>query len=339
MLRGDGRRVLGRATTGVGIALLAAMAAASGCRLVAGISDDVRVATGDSAAEASADAGPPGDGACPSGPGPAMKLVPGADGGTCVDTTEVTYAQFQQFVVWLGQSQPYPFTSLIDASDPVCGPGTAIDQRSQSAIQATDSQRDPRFPSERDGAPDPYPVVSVNYCEAKAFCAWANKRLCGGAPGATDDAVSFMSASVDEWTNACTAGGAYAYGYGVAFDPTKCNTVYRLASDECLDPGDPSRDAPYCAPTKAGELTGCTSPDPRFAGIYDLIGNAYEWTDVCGDAGCLMRGGSFSQGEQFGADPVDQASCASTWGTNPPYGIDPATNNADMGLRCCADPG
>ncbi|MDZ4063947.1 MAG: hypothetical protein U1E22_04685, partial [Coriobacteriia bacterium] len=56
-------------------------------------------------------------------------------------------------------------------------------------------------------------------------------------------------------------------------------------------------------------MSGCQSSVSGYAGVYDLIGNAFEWEDSCdGNFGiidsCRLRGGHF--GSAFvGASTVD----------------------------------
>src|SRR5262249_13229549 len=89
---------------------------------------------------------------CPSG----MIVVPIPGGGTfCMDATEVTYAQYQAFYS--------------------ANPSTAI----QPAVCAWNVSWTPSgdWPQPPTSASEP--VRYVNWCQAAAYCQYANRRLCG----------------------------------------------------------------------------------------------------------------------------------------------------------------
>ncbi len=73
----------------------------------------------------------------------------------------------------------------------------------------------------------------------------------------------------------------------------------------------------------------CQSPDPLFAGAYDLTGNVWEWEDSCDKIGsidyCHVRGGSYQDNGSYidcGQDRHYERSAY--W--------------SEVGFRCCADP-
>lgn len=125
-------------------------------------------------------------------------------GAFCIDSTEVTNAQYAAFLA----SQP-------DASlfPPSCTGWKTTFKQSQPPPLGSDD----------------YPAVWLDWCDAYAFCAWAGKRLCGRigggplAPGGMNDIAQ------DEWYVACSNGGAYVYPYGGAFDASACNGPERDA--------------------------------------------------------------------------------------------------------------
>ena len=134
-----------------------------------------------------------------------------------------------------------------------------------------------------------FPVGAVDWCDAFAFCKAMGKRLCGrigGGPLAWDDA---HDPSKGEWMNACSAGGKYTFAYGNEYDNgTKCNDADGPADPELL--------------VASGSLVGCQSPDPQYAGVFDMAGNVWEWEDSCegADGGldrCSRRGGSVASVE------------------------------------------
>ena len=140
-----------------------------------------------------------GDGGCPGTAGPVAVRV-AVDGGPsfCVDSTEVTNAQYADFL----------------ASSFVLTP---------AAVPAGCSGVTSYTPSA--GWPSPYgrsPVVDVNWCKAFAFCSWAGKRLCGEIGGGPVPPSDLANAALSEWYFACSGGGIVAYPYGNTFDVTVC---------------------------------------------------------------------------------------------------------------------
>ena len=125
------------------------------------------------------------------------------------------------------------------------------------------------------------PVVCVDFCDASAFCAWAEKRLCKGQWGGsfTNDPSS------SEWYAACSSGGANVYPYGKNYQPGFCNDAGR-ADTGCTSGS--------CSTVGVGTLTGCRA---QSSGAMDLSGNVEEWVDECDSIqgrvdNCHIRGGA-----------------------------------------------
>jgi formylglycine-generating enzyme required for sulfatase activity len=133
------------------------------------------------------------EGGCPAGGGPPMVDV----GGYCVDSTEVTRAQYNQFL----QSTPSTSGQL-----PECAWNVSY------------------LPTPFDLSEPNLPVVYVDWCDAYAFCKWAGKRLCGKIGGG---ALPFSGGATDstqaQWYRACSKEGTQLYPYGNVYDPTACN--------------------------------------------------------------------------------------------------------------------
>jgi sulfatase modifying factor 1 len=219
-------------------------------------------------------------------PGPAMVKVPAPEGCTyCIDSTEVTNVQYAAFLSATGDG--------IDTSgqDPWCTWNTTY------------------APGES-WPGDDYPVVSVDWCDAYAYCKWAGKHLCGKV-GVSPVTVGIGTGApaASEWYNACSKSGALLYPYGNSFDPAACNT---------------SSAKPLPVPTKA-------TCEGGYPGIFDLSGNVKEWVNSCAEqngAGdkCQALGGG--EGTfRFGALQV-----------NCPDGAVLDRKQADnlTGFRCCS---
>jgi formylglycine-generating enzyme required for sulfatase activity len=274
------RGVLERASLTVALAV-------SGCGL-----DSAGLAAG-GAADAAVDgpaAGSPLDGAtggpkCQGLRGPSMVAI--GSSGDCVDSTEVTNADYAAFL---------------------------------GAIEASGLPGEPAWCAYKTGfAPGvgwPYatgdeslPVVWVDWCDARLYCLWAGKRLCGGTGGQSNPVAGAADPAQSEWFAACSAGGTRAYPYGANYDQTACF----------------SQQAPGTSPVAVATHPNCVG---GYLGIYDMSGNAWEWEDSCdGYTGanddCLIRGGGTS-------NDATGLTCATR--------VAVARNNAtgDRGFRCCS---
>jgi formylglycine-generating enzyme required for sulfatase activity len=152
----------------------------------------------------------------------------------CIDTTEVTNAQYAAFLASAPSTatQPAPCTSNSDFT-----PGA--------------------WPRPADDAD--VPVTQVDWCDARAFCEWAGKRLCALTDGTTAGGESDeRNTTRSEWAHVCAAG-----------------EVMDCSSDLVA-----VRSRPCC----------------QSDGAYDLGGNAEEWTGTCsmmfGSAQCVTHDGT-----------------------------------------------
>lgn len=236
---------------------------------------------------------------CPGTGGPSMVRVGSQENSFCIDSTEVTFAQYRQFLAAKGTDT--------SGQPPEC----AWNNSFQPAI----------------GGDDDLPVAGVDWCDALAFCKWAGKNLCGKVQngkrvGAVTEA-DLRDFESHEWLLACSARGQLRYPYGGIHRPTACNVL--------------ELDAGKTVPVKSQPL--CQGGYP---GVYDMIGNLWEWYDgPCfpsdagalpdgGDGGparheCLVKGGAFLNG-----------------GSNLDCAIDGRgalreRRGQEVGVRCCAE--
>jgi formylglycine-generating enzyme required for sulfatase activity len=300
-----------RSLLAVVVAFAIAASAGIGCGLIVGI-PTVSEAPSDASADGGStdgsvsliDAAPCGrvlpDGALRAGPD--MVKIDYALGSYCIDTTEVTVADFNAY--------------LLDAAITISGtagstrPGApgGCDLVGDKCIDDAATSTRPPFV---DGMQQDQslPITNLVWCDAWGYCQWAGKRLCGviGDGGPT----VYASVEETEWGFACINGGLNTpFPYGESYDPTLCNS-----------------ESGGAVPVKS--MPGCHGMVPPFDQIYDMTGNVWEFVnwrddpDLCG--GTDPMGGSWSSGSQ--------ASCAGPNGFN-------ACCFAfqQSGFRCCADP-
>ncbi len=216
--------------------------------------------------------GTPGCGDCPAPPLP----VTFASSPYAIGAHEVTVAEYE---AWLATN---PSTS---------------GQRSECVWNDTYEpyQQSPAQTSFMDGAAPPpdkncalwntrgddKPITCVDWCDASAYCTWANGRLCGRIGGGTVDVTmgtAYADATQSEWYAACSGAGAHAYPYGDSYGAGVCN-------DDGL------------ASQNVGSSPGC---EGGAAGVFDMSGNVDEWADECTSydntvvaQNCTRRGGAY----------------------------------------------
>ena len=196
----------------------------------AGADAGVGGASGSQTGGAAGSAGAP---PCPAGHGPVMVDV----GKFCIDSTEVTQAQYAEFLAAKGG----------DLSGQ--SPGCENQEYDPLTGLCTTNDYDPVKKAQ-------YPVTCTDWCDTDAYCRWAGKRTCGFVGGAVPSAPKIEDL---EWMYACTQGGTSQFSYGDGPKPL------------CVLNGMPSTPEPV---KSAPECHGVTPP---FDQVYDLLGNAWEW--------------------------------------------------------------
>lgn len=234
---------------------------------------------------ASGSAGAAGSGAgCPGTAGPTMVNI----GAFCIDSTEVTRAQYAEFLIAKGSDLTGQPADCFNNLNFV--PGLAVSETA-CATGAFDPTTNPN-----------HPVTCVDWCDAATYCSWAGKRLCGDLAGG----VPSGPPGAGEWYYVCSQGGTTDYPYGGTSDPSACVTAPQSTA---------------LAPVKS--KPGCTGQSQPFNDVYDISGNAAEWT----------RKPPLADPEAWGASyrALSTAKCG-IWGTAKVLQMYP-----ELGFRCCAD--
>jgi len=221
-------------------------------------------------------------------------------------STEVTVAEFRKFVAATGYQ--VPVGCRVQADKIVKGERVGWDDRRDAGWQA------PGFvaPISED-----LPVVCVGHADARAYAAWLS-RIAG---------KTYRLPSEAEWEYAARGGGRGIYSWGNNAD-LGCGyaNTYDRSGRRQLDFGWSYVD---CEDGYA-ELAPVARFKPNAFGLYDMIGNVWEWTADCyqetydttprdgsavtGDADCAkwtVRGGGWMTRPSRnrltfrGRDPVD----------------------------------
>ncbi len=172
------------------------------------------------------------------------KLIKAGSFDYYIDATEVSVADYKEFTAAKGN-----------------------DTSGQASVCTWNTSYAPAM----DPGADDLPVSYVNWCDAAAYCKWADKHLCSGIDGIALTDANVFDATASQWFQACGAGGTQPNS-----NPT-CNTV------------DGNGDA-----LPVGTTPGC---EGYYPGIFDMVGNVAEWVDLCdGQTGkddpCYLLGGS-----------------------------------------------
>lgn len=267
---------------------------------------------------------------CPKGMAEVSRAIQG--GGTyCVDAVEVTKSDYNKFL-----TAGLPLTDQIAE----CSTNTTFVPRgawppatSPPAVQPSGL---------------PYnislPVHYVDWCDAHAYCKWANKQLCGKINGGPIAPASANDANNDAWYNACSQTGTKKFPYGDDYLAAKCNGVDVGSSQPppaSYGWADNQDDGVYKvinATDNFGAFTDYANAQCQggAVGLYQMSGNVAEWEDSCDGttptAKCKLRGGSYKAN---GTTADLQCDADRTETRLPP---NDSTNNAllkDVGFRCC----
>lgn len=135
---------------------------------------------------------------------------------------------------------------------------------------------------------DSHPVVCVSWDDAKAYVAWLSRKT----------GKSYRLLSEAEWEYAARAGTSTARYWGESPDQA-CG--YANVGDQTTKSQVPGwiYDVHNCTDGHATTAPG-GSFKPNAFGLYDMIGNAWEWTEDCWNktySGALSDGNAWTTGE------------------------------------------
>ena len=274
---------------------------------------------------------------CPKGMAEVSRA--GGDGAYCVDEIEVTKFQYNQFI-----TANVPINDQTD----VCKGANATFVPRAGWVPAV---APPYLPTVGAGLAFNYslPVHYVDWCDAAAYCKWANKQVCGAITGGPVDFNKPNDATADSWFNACSTLGTTAWPYGNEFRAEKCNGGQGLLLDggaggplpQNTGYGFESNGDEGLHQLNNGTLTGSYSQIDFGAcfggatGLYQMSGSVGEWENSCESTSptgkCRIRGGSYKAG-------VNNASALRCDAVRTLQRVPPASANedlADVGIRCC----
>lgn len=196
-----------------------------------------------------------------------------------IDATEVTYAQFSKFVEATGY-----VTTAEKPQAGFDGPGAAVftiptpTNPSWWTFVEGANWRHPEGP-ESVVENDQEPVVQVSYEDAAAYAAWTSRRL----------------PTEDEWERAAKAGSDTLYVWG---DERAPDGIEHANTWQGVFPIQNTADDGYFKRAPVG----CY--EPNASGIYDMIGNVWEWTNTVyeiqrDELTYTIKGGSFLCAENY----------------------------------------
>jgi formylglycine-generating enzyme required for sulfatase activity len=237
-------------------------------------------------------------------------------GAFLIDATPVTNADFARFVAATG------YSSVAERQQPA---GSAVFVMTPGPVDVRDPSQWWRFiqgaswrAPEGDGSDvtgrEHHPVVHVAQEDAQAFAAWCGKRL----PNEAEWEVAARGGLLDA-----------AYGWGDELMPNGCLMANTWTG---AFPWYFARDG------RPGTTTVRSFPENGY-GLYDMIGNVWEWTAspfvekaTCGCTGLAATGTVALKGGSF----LCAAEYCARYRPAARIGLTPDSTAAHVGFRCAA---
>jgi sulfatase modifying factor 1 len=223
-------------------------------------------------------------------------------GNVCIDSTPVTNGQYRAFLA---------DTAKPAFSGAVCEQSAPTDIASPVAdCNILDVQRTEVFTNPM------MPAVCVTVCDARAFCEWAGRHLCGGLDGKPLPDPEAIGPQDDEWTHACTENDAHDFSTGTTWNSSGC--VVKENSP------------PYRSPQPVDREPRCEGPP----GVFDMIGNVVVWIDAC-DSKCRLAG---ETSDWRSDESIELGNSNAPGRCDAIDAAEPDYRATDVGFRCCATP-
>ncbi|MEP3654830.1 MAG: formylglycine-generating enzyme family protein [Litorimonas sp.] len=203
-----------------------------------------------------------------------------AIGAFDIDATEVTNAQFAAFVLDTGYvtsaEKPQPDFNVSGAA--VFVPPDADNPSWWRFVEGA-NWRHPEGPDSSIKGRENDPVVQVSHSDAKAYAEWVGRAL----------------PSEDQWEYAAKAGSDTRYIWGESRAP---DGVEQANTWQGAFPIQNTNEDGYLRRSPVG----CYPPNDF--GLYDMVGNVWEWTDTVFKKNeteplYILKGGSFLCAENF----------------------------------------
>ena len=180
------------------------------------------------------------------------------------------------------------------------------DTSGQAPECAWNKTYEPLFVQGQPGAQSNQPVTNVDFCDAAAFCAWADKQLCGKIGGGELTLPELADPTKSQWYLACAGQKSQAYPYGTTYQNGACN--------------DGNSGPKALAPV--AQYDKC---EGYYPGLFDMLGNAQEWTGTC-----LQHTGEHDTCERIGGSYLGSNLCSTSGAA------ERNTQAAQLGFRCCS---
>ncbi len=266
-----------------------------------------------SSTEAADDAGPVNDAVtasdCVFAHGGAMQRVEIGGDRFCIDKTEVTRTQYDEFVRDGAPAEASPPPSCEDTKPKKPGAECMADPWVCNGSKCGE-----------------HPQVCISLCDASAYCAWAGKSLCGavGSGKLVQDTGDITTPT--RWELVCGHGldnrgrPARDYPYSADYDAARCNVETGTTT--------PVGSQPRCGVVEYPEVVDMSGSVTEYNGRVTLTQTTPFYTATGGyfvnefgsvrETSELVRCGTVQSGEVY------------------PNGIEPS-GSPTVGFRCCAD--
>jgi formylglycine-generating enzyme required for sulfatase activity len=209
-----------------------------------------------------------------------------------IGRTEVTRGQFARFVAATGWKPDGPCGFLADGPSNRWEADTAHDWRNPGFAQT-----------------DAHPVVCVNLADARDYARWLS----------AETGRHFRLPSNTEWEYAARAGTTAAQWWGKRPAAETCRYASVAGSERARAHNGGVLDPEKFFPCDDGyvETAPVASFKPNPWGLYDMIGNVWEWTEDCLNAD--QKGAPGDTSARITGDCASHIDRGSSWTNSPKY--------------------